>query len=53
MDRLLAIIALATLIAFLATIAGFVPDPDLITIFALVAILAICDFWKTIWPTRK
>jgi hypothetical protein len=41
----MAILALATMIAFLATVAIFVPDIDLIVVIAFVSLLAIYDFW--------
>ncbi len=47
-DKLMAIIALATLIAFLATVAVFVPDIDLILVIAFVSLLAIYDFWSSL-----
>ena len=50
MDKIFAIIALAVLFGFLGIIAWFVPEPDLIIVFAVVCILVIYDFWKTIWP---
>lgn len=53
MDRLFAIIALATLIGFLGVVVGFVPEPDLIIVFVIVIAMAIYDFWKTIGPKPK
>ena len=53
MDRLFALLALATLIAFLAIIAGFVPDPDLIIVFGIVILLVIYDFWEALGPSRN
>jgi hypothetical protein len=52
-DRLLALLALATFTAFLAVIVGFVPDPDMIIIFGFVVLLVIYDFWETIRPQRR
>ena len=46
-DKLMAILALATMIAFLGTVVVFVPDIDLIVVSALVSALAIYDFWRT------
>ena len=48
MDKLLAILALATLIGFLSVVMGFVPEPDLLIVFGLVILLAIYDFWDTL-----
>jgi hypothetical protein len=47
-DKIMAVIALTTMIAFLGTVAVFVPDIDLIIVIAFVSILAIYDFWTTI-----
>ena len=44
-DSVLRFVALGGLIAFLVTIAWFVPAPELILIFALVVLFAIYDFW--------
>ncbi len=44
-DRIMAVVALATMIAFLGVVAWFVPDIDLIAVIALVSLLAIYDFW--------
>ena len=53
MDRIFAIAALAIFIGFLALIAGFVPELDLIVVFVFVIALAIWDFWPIIRPQRK
>jgi hypothetical protein len=45
MDRILAIVALATFIAYLVVIPLFVPDIDLIIVVSIVAIMAIYDLW--------
>jgi hypothetical protein len=47
-DRLLALLGLATFSAVLAVIVSFVPDPDMIIIFGFVTILVIYDFWEAI-----
>jgi hypothetical protein len=47
-DRIMAIAALATMIAFLGVVAWFVPEIDLIIVIALVSALAIYDFWQTL-----
>lgn len=52
MDRVFAIFALLTLVGFLGVIVWFVPELDMIIVFAVVCILALCDFWKTIVPPR-
>lgn len=47
-DKIMAIMALTTMIAFLGVVAWFVPDIDLIIVIALVSLLAIYDFWRTL-----
>ncbi|WP_199930477.1 hypothetical protein [Sedimenticola thiotaurini] len=47
-DKIMAIVALATMIAFLGVVAWFVPDLDLILVIGLVSLLAIYDFWHTL-----
>jgi hypothetical protein len=44
-DKIMAIIALATMITFLGVVAWFVPDIDLIIVIAFVSAMAIYDFW--------
>ena len=46
-DKIMAILGLASLIAFLAVVAWFVPDIDLIVVIVVVSLLAIYDFWRT------
>lgn len=45
-DKIMALIALATLVAFLGVVAWFVPDIDLIAVIAFVSALAAYDFWR-------
>jgi hypothetical protein len=47
-DKIMAILALATMISFLGVVGWFVPHPDLIAVLALVSLLAIYDFWQTL-----
>ncbi len=47
-DKIMAILALATMIAFLGVVAWFVPDIDLIIVIGVVSLLAIYDFWHTL-----
>jgi membrane protein implicated in regulation of membrane protease activity len=51
-DKIMAILALATVIAFLGTVVVFVPDVDLILVVTLVSSLAIYDFWRTFRERR-
>jgi hypothetical protein len=52
-DKIMAIAALATMIAFLATVAIFVPHIDLILVIAFVSLLAIYDFWRSFHAAKK
>ena len=45
-DKIMAVAALITLIAFLSVVAFFVPDIDLIVVIIVVSCLAIYDFWQ-------
>ena len=51
-DKIMAMLALATVIAFLGTVAVFVPDIDLIIVITFVSVLAIYDFWRTFREQR-
>ena len=47
-DKIMAFVALATLVAFLGTVAWFVPDWDLIIVVVFVCALALYDFWRSL-----
>ncbi|MCU7929445.1 MAG: hypothetical protein KZQ90_01505 [Candidatus Thiodiazotropha sp. (ex Codakia rugifera)] len=47
-DKIMAITALVTMIVFLAVVAVFVPDIDLILVIVLVTAMVIYDFWKSL-----
>ena len=47
-DKIMAVLALATMILFLGVVAWFVPDIDLILVIAFVSVLAIYDFWQSL-----
>ncbi|MCB1903554.1 MAG: hypothetical protein KDI18_05515 [Gammaproteobacteria bacterium] len=51
-DRIMALLALTVMIAFLAVVAAFVPDIDLIIVIILVSAMAIYDFWQTLRTKR-
>ena len=51
-DKLMAILGLATMIAFLGTVVVFVPDVDLIVVVVFVSALATYDFWRTFREQR-
>ncbi|MCB1725204.1 MAG: hypothetical protein H6959_06865 [Chromatiaceae bacterium] len=46
-DKIMAILALSTMIVFLGVVAWFVPDIDLIIVIAFVSLLAVYDFWSS------
>ena len=46
-DKIMAFLALATVVAFLALVAVYVPDIDLIIIVALISCMVIYDFWSS------
>jgi len=46
-DKIMAIVALATMIASLAIVAVFVPEIDLIIVITFVSLLATYDFWQS------
>ncbi len=53
MDGLIAFIAMATFVAFLATVVIFVPDLDMIIVFGVVSVFASWDFWKSLRAKRE
>ena len=46
-DKLMAVLSLATMIAFLGVLVLFVPELDLIAVVLVVSALAIYDFWRS------
>lgn len=46
-DKIMAFLALATVVAFLVLVAVYVPDIDLIIIVALISCMVIYDFWSS------
>lgn len=46
-DKIMAVVALVTVLSFMGVVAWFVPHPDLVAVIALVGALAIYDFWDT------
>ena len=47
-DKIMAVLALVTMILFLGVVAWFVPDIDLILVIAFVSLLATYDFWRSL-----
>ena len=52
-DKIMAILALSTMIVFLGVVAWFVPDIDLIIVIAFVSLLAGYDFWSSFMDPGK
>ena len=52
-DKIMAIVALVTMIATVGVVAVFVPDKDLIAVIVLVSLLASYDFWDTFRGKRN
>ena len=52
-DKIMAIVALLTMISFLSVVAWFVPDIDLIIVIALVSLMAVYDFWQTFHHKKR
>ena len=52
-DKIMATIALTTMVVFLATVAWHVPDIDLIIVIVLVSAMAIYDFWRSFHARRQ
>lgn len=45
LDWLLSIVGLAGFLLFVGTIASFVPEPALLVVIAITAVMAAYDFW--------
>lgn len=54
-DKIIAVIAIASLVLFIAIIAIWVPEPDLIIICAICMAMACFDFYRmlVIVPRKK
>lgn len=48
-DKILALMALATLAGFLGIIVSFVPEPDLVIIVAVVILMTCFDFFRELF----
>ena len=51
-DKLMAVLSLATMIAFLGVLVLFVPELDLIVVVLVVSAMAIYDFWRSFRDRR-
>lgn len=52
LDKILVAIALVALAVFLGVVIGFVAEPDLIVVTALIMALAMHDFWISVFRPR-
>jgi hypothetical protein len=53
LDRMLGLLALASLIGFMLILMWFVPDIDLAIVIVVVALLAAYDFWVTLFKPKN
>lgn len=47
-DKIVATISMAMLVAFMATVIGFVKELNLTIVVVIVLAMAIYDFWRTL-----
>ena len=52
LDRILGILALAALVAFLYVLGSFVLEPDLIIVIVIGILMACYDFWIELFATK-
>lgn len=53
LDRVLGILSLALLIAFMGVVVWFIGIPDLTVIVVLVILMAVYDFWRELSKPLK
>lgn len=53
LDKILVAISLAALIVFIGVVVGFVAEPELVVVTALMLALALHDFWISVFSPRK
>ena len=49
LDKILVLVAMVALVAFLGVVIGFVAEPDLIIVTTLIVALAMHDFWISVF----
>ncbi|MDA7949101.1 MAG: hypothetical protein MPJ78_16690 [Hyphomicrobiaceae bacterium] len=49
LDKILVLISMVALVVFLAVVIGFVAEPDLIIVTTLIVLLAMHDFWISVF----
>jgi hypothetical protein len=52
-DKIMATLALLTMVVYLGVVAWFVPEIDLIIVISFVSLLAAYDFWRSFRESRK
>lgn len=52
LDRILAVLSILLLIAFMGIVTWFVNEPDLWIVVILVLVMASYDFWRTLKPRK-
>jgi len=53
LDKILVFISLVALTAFLGVVVGFVAEPDLVIVTALMIALASHDFWISVFKSKN
>lgn len=53
MDKIIVFIAMVALVAFCGVVVGFVAEPDLVIVVALVLALASHDFWISVFRKEQ
>ncbi|WP_230532281.1 hypothetical protein [Microvirga roseola] len=52
MDTIIGILAIACFVAFVAVLAVFVPEWDLMIVLAAAVLMAVWDFWRALRSGR-
>lgn len=53
LDKTLGLLAIVTLLGFMAVLMWFVPDVDLVIVLGVVLIMAGYDFWTTLFKSKN
>ncbi len=53
LDKILVLLSMAALIAFLGVVIGFVAEPDLVIVTTLMVALASHDFWISVFKRQN
>ncbi|MEO3430379.1 hypothetical protein AAFN88_16095 [Pelagibius sp. CAU 1746] len=52
-DKVIGVLAVAVLLGFFGILVGFVPDPELIAVIVVVAVMAIYEFYVMLFKTKN